>query len=384
MKRAGLIITALGFFLFAQVAQADWTPAKRLSLTSGFSAYPAIGVDSSGSLHVVWNEEMSGSSEIFHKKSSDGGATWTTSIRMTWTSGASQVPAIAVGSSGNLYVVWQDDTPGNAEVYYKKSTDGGATWTSGKRLSFTPADSRDPAIAFDSSGNLHLVWWEDTRANSEIYYRKSTDEGATWTSGKKISLTGGASYAPAIAVDLSDNLHAVWTDTTDCIYELYYAKSTVGGATWTESKRITWSVGPSQFPAIVVDAFGNLNMGLQNYDAGNHEVYFKKSTDEGATWKANKRLTWNGGVSQSAAIAVDSPGNLHMVWDDDTPGNPEIYYRKSTDGGATWTPSKWLSWASSDSYNPAIVSDSFGNLHVVWWAYIPGNVEVFYRRFIKE
>ena len=201
-------------------------------------------------------------------------------------------------------------------------------------------------------------------------------EGLAWTSG--------ASYAPAIAVDLSNNLHVVWTDTTNCIWELFHTKSTDGGATWIKSKRITWSVGPSQFPAIVVDPFGDLNMVLQNYNAGNHEICFKKSTDGGVTWTASKRLTWNGGVSQSPAIAVDSSGNIHVVWDDDTPGNAEIYYKKSLDGGATWTPSIWLSWTSSDSYSPAIAFDSFGNLHVVWWAYIPGNVEIFYAKFIKS
>ena len=185
MKCIGLIIMALGFLLFAQVAQADWTPAKRLSWTSGFSAYPAIGVDSFDNIHMVWSEATSGNGEISYKKSTDGGATWTPGKRLTWNSGNSQIPAIALSSSDNLYMVWQDDTPGNAEIYFKKSTDGGATWTSGKRLSLTPADSRDPAITFDSSENLHVVWWEDTRANSEIYYRESTDEGATWTASQK-------------------------------------------------------------------------------------------------------------------------------------------------------------------------------------------------------
>jgi hypothetical protein len=27
-------------------------------------------------------------------------------------------------------------------------------------------------------------------------------------------------------------------------------------------------------------------------------------------------------------IAVDSLGHLHVVWNDDTPGNREIYYKK--------------------------------------------------------
>jgi len=47
-----------------------------------------------------------------------------------------------------------------------------------------------------------------------------------------------------------------------------------------------------------------------------------------AQWTPIKRITWNSGNSFMPAIAVDSSGNLHVVWDDDTPGNDEIYYRK--------------------------------------------------------
>jgi len=34
------------------------------------------------------------------------------------------------------------------------------------------------------------------------------------------------------------------------------------------------------------------------------------------------------GRLRASAIAVDSFGNPHVVWQDDTPGNREIYYRK--------------------------------------------------------
>jgi len=44
---------------------------------------------------------------------------WTPSQGLPWTTGDSKFPAIAVDSSGNLHVVWWDDTPGNSEIYYK-------------------------------------------------------------------------------------------------------------------------------------------------------------------------------------------------------------------------------------------------------------------------
>ncbi len=68
------------------------------------------------------------------------GDTWTTNKRLTNNAGASFYPAIAVDGS-NIYVVWEDDTPGNPEIYFKKSDDGGATWTTNKRLTNNAGDS---------------------------------------------------------------------------------------------------------------------------------------------------------------------------------------------------------------------------------------------------
>jgi len=46
------------------------------------------------------------------------------------------------------------------------------------------------------------------------------------------------------------------------------------------------------------------------------------------TWDPAVRITWNSGGSYRPAIAIDSSSNIHVVWDDDTPGNDEIYYKK--------------------------------------------------------
>ena len=56
MKRMVPMMFVLGFFLFAQSAQADWAPTKRLTWNSGDSPFPSMAVDSSGNVHVVWED----------------------------------------------------------------------------------------------------------------------------------------------------------------------------------------------------------------------------------------------------------------------------------------------------------------------------------------
>ncbi len=276
MRRIKLIFGVLGFFLFTQVAQAQWTPAKRITWTPDSSKGQTIAVDSSGHLHVLWYDYWEpGNTEIYYKKSPDGGTTWTAGKRLTWTSGGSYSPAMAIDSSGNLQVVWEDSTPGNSDIYYKKSPDAGASWTAVRRLTWTSGNSHSPTIAADPSSRLHLVWDDDTPGNSEIYYKKSPDAGATWTAVKRFTWTSGTSSAPDVAADTTGNLYVLWNDNTP----------------------------------------------------GSGEIYYKKSPDAGASWTAVKRLTWNSGYSASPAIGADASGTLHVVWYDYTPGNWEIYYR---------------------------------------------------------
>jgi hypothetical protein len=119
-----VVILALGLLFFSQVAQGDWTTAQRLTWTSGFSGEPDIAIDSNNVIHVVWYDNRPGNNEIYYKNSSDGGTTWMASEKLTWNSGDSGWPDIAADPSGNLHLVWYDDTPGNREIFYRRFIKG--------------------------------------------------------------------------------------------------------------------------------------------------------------------------------------------------------------------------------------------------------------------
>ena len=171
MNRKWAAIGILGVLLSAQAAQAGWTPAKRLTWTSGGSFSAAIAVGSSGLIHVVWRDDTPGNNEIYYKGSADGGTTWSAAQRLSWTSSVSDAPAIAVDSNGTIHVTWQDSTSGNVEIYYRKSADGGTTWGVSQRLTWTSGNSYLPVLAVDSTGTVHIVWRDDLPGNIEVYYK---------------------------------------------------------------------------------------------------------------------------------------------------------------------------------------------------------------------
>ena len=379
MKRMAIVMLVFVSSFWAQTAYADWTPAKRLTWNSGFSFGPAVAIDSGNIIHVVWFDDTPGNSEIYYKKSTNGGTSWSVNQRLTWSSGYSSGPSMAIDSSDSIHVVWYDDTPGNNEIYYKKSTTGGTSWNPAQRITWTSGSSTVPAIAVDSSDAVHIVWQENISGNDEIYSKDSSDGGTTWTAAKRLTWTSSDSRNPALAIDSSDIIYAVWDDPSPGNSEIFGKRSTDGGVTWSSVRRLTWTSGWSYGPDIAIAPPNTIHLVWGAEIPGDTEIFYKGSTDGGETWSPAKQLTWNSGASGSVSVATDSANDVHIVWMDSTPGDPEIYYRKSADGGTTWSASQRLTWTSGNSYSPVLAIDSTNTVHVVWRDDLPGNIEIYYK-----
>lgn len=310
-----------------------------------------------------------------------GAQTWTATKRLTWNLNYSYDAAIAIDSSNGLHVVWMDETPGNREIYYKRSTDAGTTWTT-KRLTFNTGDSNEPAIAAYPSDYFHVVWHDDSPGNNEIYYKRSSIGGSTKPT-KRLTFSSGDSTVPAVAVDSTNHIHVVWEDDTPGNLEIFYIMSTDGGTSWTTTTRLTNNSGVSEHPSIAVDSNNHIHVVWEDWTPGDGEIYYKKSTDAGATWVSTKRLTWNSGTTVRPALAVDSNSGVHVVWQDSSPLNYEIFYRRSTDGGTSWDGVKRLTWNSGTSGSPSIVVDTDTHINVVWGDSTPGHYEIFYKKGIQ-
>jgi BNR repeat-containing family member len=380
MKRIGRGIVSLGLVLCVQVAQAFWSPVQRVTWTSGESTNPAMAVDSNGGVHIAWSDATPGNWEIYYKASPDGGTTWGTAKRLTRTPDKSYRPDIAVVSGSVIHVVWYEETSSNREVYYSKSTNGGTTWSEAKKLAGTVGGNRAPVIAIYSVNVLHVVWYGAEPGNSQIYYRRSLNGGATWSAAKRLNWSSGNCFYPALAVDSTGGVHVVWYDYSPGNAEIYYKRSTDGGTTWSTSQRLSVTSCPSYDPDIAIDSTGVIHVVWHENDTVANDIYYKKSTDGGLAWTVKKRLTWTSGNSWSPALAIDSLNTVHIVWHDFTPGNWEVFYKNGADGGTTWGTAQRLTRNSESSLDPAIATDSNDFVHVVWTDYAPGNGEIYYRK----
>jgi hypothetical protein len=103
-------------------------------------------------------------------------------------------------SGNNVYVVWRDNTLGNFDIFYR-STDGGSSFGSTVNLSNNGGDSGGTAQSIAASGNnVYIVWQDNTPGNSEVLLRKSVNAGDAFGSTINYSHNSGDSIAPTIAV----------------------------------------------------------------------------------------------------------------------------------------------------------------------------------------
>jgi len=378
MKKKNFLIMLLvsGLFYLSHVALAYWLPAKRLTWNPGESQSPAIAVDSNDHIHVVWADETPGNYEIYYKKSTDGGASWTVK-RLSFNAGDSKYPAIAVDSNNHIHVVWEDKTPGNCDIYYKKSTNGGTSWTV-KKLSYNSGDSNYPAIAIDSNNHIHVVWADKTPSNYEIYYKRSTNGGTSWTV-KRLTYNSGSSYFPRIAINTFNHIHVVWMDYTPGNSEIYYKKSTNNGTSWT-TKKLTYNSGSSIFPDIAINSNNHIYVLWGDSTPGTDQLYYKKSTNNGTSWTTNRLTYTYDNSSNHPSIAIDSNNHIHVVWEEGyVPLIYNLYYMKSTDGGANWHIEPFFA-NGGFSLVPRTAADSTNFIHVVWYNDITGKSEIYYRK----
>lgn len=358
-----------------------WVNPIRLTWNTSTSSHPVAIEDSLNRVHIIWSDK-SGLKDLYYKRSTNGGANWGPLQQLTWTGLSDTLsPSLTVDSNNVLHLVYEEDIMVDCEIYYKKSTDGGQNWSAPVRLTWNTGYSMNPSICVDSTDNIYVLWQDDTPGDSEIYFKCSTNGGGTWSSLQRLTWNSRDSSNPRIKSSAGSTLHIVWHERLNSTnYEIYYKKSTNGGMNWNPPTRLTWTSNKAMYPEITVEPAGNIHVAWEYGDIGDKEIYYKQSLDDGNTWSTVSRLTWMGGESRDPTITADVYGTIAIAWNDDNSGNYDIYYKESTDNGQTWTPLDRITWTSGSTWKPFLGTGPSGALHLVYTENSAGNYEIFHKK----
>jgi len=230
----------------------------------GIGADPFVAPD--GTLHVAWHDQTNA---IVESSSTDGGQSFgathliaSTNVSFDIAAPAESTRGVLIYPScdsdrstgpnrGSLYCVWEDETTtgDGLDVFSSRSTDGGQTWSSPLRVNddahglandqFYQWLSVDP-----SNGSLNVSFYDTrldpTHLSTNVYYARSTD--------------GGLSYSPNVRVtDASTNETCCGAQLGDQ-YGDYEGMSAVNGVVrpiWTDRREAVQALNEEVFSSTI-------------------------------------------------------------------------------------------------------------------------------------
>ncbi len=359
-----------------------WGTNRQLNDDGGVASQydPVLALDISGTLHVAWRdyrEDGTGQpdADVYYARSIDGGFTWSSDVKVS-DDGDSKVnqSELAIATSGSVvYLAWRDSRGGDENIYFASSSDG-VTWSANRQVNDDAgsADQGRPSLATDSQGHLHLAWQDRRNGNYDIYYATSSNGGATWSTNERVSQDAGSAdqTAPALAVkNDGSQVYVAWQDGRNGDDDVYFARSASGA--WTEA-RINNDAGSATqgSPALGRSASGTLHLAWRDARNGSNDIYFARSTNSGATWSANMKVNDDVGLhDQEAATVVEGPsGEVLLAWEDLRGVSYDIYVSRSQNDGQSWGANESAISEGGDAgqHLPAGVIGTQGNAYLVW------------------
>ncbi len=361
--------------------KSNLSETNNLTQNDNDSVYPQIS-SSSDNIYIVWQESVGSygttNYDIFFKKSNDNGDNFGSPINLSDNAGFSEHPQIA--SVGNLiYVVWVDDSSGEREIMFSKSSDSGKTFSNSIVISRNSMSPYHVELAAEGQ-NVYVVWNSFGMETSNIILlSKSNDAGKTFGELTEIGVGDMETY-PKIAAN-ADEYYITWDRSENKATEILLIK----GHKDFKMDNITQlgklnndgiDGGESQ---VAVDADHVIVSWASNIPVDKKYVYISSSMNKGNSFTNNIPLS-STNSSNVENILIDD--NLYLVWQDNIDGNQEIFYTKSNTNGTSIYKSINVSNNIGISECPSITVSTSG-IHMIWEDDTTGNHDVLYKRLDK-
>ncbi|MBI4469366.1 MAG: hypothetical protein HY650_08615 [Acidobacteria bacterium] len=331
---------------------------------------PEVAV-SSTTIHTLWvTERADGSGHIYYRRSLNGGLTFEAKVlvasdtRNFWTDATVKRMAVD-GTTVHIALIFN-----NASVGYYRSIDNGASFEP-RRILFTEPGgdgTRSTGARIDaSSGNVSIAWRRGRNImqgpkDSSIAVLSSSNGGATFNQGVTVLSDPNAdSLSVQDLRRIGQNVYIVYTHTarigvTDDYYtDLWFSVSSDGGVNFNhhvlsepakDGYHRTSPIMQDQHSVAKMAIVGtNVHVTWTGLDSENvFSVFYRRSTDQGATFGPLMNLSGNllppGRIPRYGLETIAAKGSflyvVFVVINASGPVIPSIYLRRSADGGASF------------------------------------------------
>ncbi|MDE1876801.1 MAG: exo-alpha-sialidase [Thaumarchaeota archaeon] len=341
-------------------------------------------------------------SSVFFRKSIDGGSSFDKIIPLGNNSRSAN-PMVAT-SGNNVYVTWMENWggQGNSYVMFERSTDGGNTFSTPMRLSNNDGEA-GPQKIIASGNSVYLLILYSLQGNTaeRVSLLSSHDNGTTF--GMPTTVLEDTQTRGSVDMVISEDGNLIYVsgqnsgkcpiDTMNCQYKIFLEKSTNGGTSFEDPITVKTTNQSIAYP-IMTTSDGNVYLAWSELMGDNRILFLAKSNDKGST--VSKPVVFSQEIGESSFPQLVANGkNVFLAWDysnesiilnekyhnnivTDSPVSG-FFFAKSTDGGSTFSSPVNLSGIAGTSYWSNIAS-SDNNVFVSWGTKFNDTQEVFIKK----
>jgi hypothetical protein len=375
--RLVLLAAALPALALATSPQVTWSEPVEIASGDAFQGAwrmnesdfryvddPTVALTRDGALGVAWVDQAQ-KDVLFQSYGPDGQPRLARPVNVSRSPRIfSWLPRMVISprNANHVFVLWQEIVfsggSHGGEIYFARSTDGGATFTDPVNLSNTPAGAGKGRLtrhlwhngsldlALTPEGHLYAAW---TEYEGALRVSRSTDGGGRFS--RPVLVAGNdptPARGPSLAVDATGTVHLAWTIGEDRAADIHYTRSTDRGRTFEEPRRILRSGGHADAPKLAADSRGVVHLVYAESPAGPFQRYHirhSRSRDSGRTFDTPQEIS--GGrlerfeSAHFPALSIDGADNLVVLWElfPRREHRPQgLGFAASGDGGKTFAP----------------------------------------------
>src|SRR5712692_4992911 len=195
--------------------------------------------------------------------------------------------------------------------------------------------------------------------------------------GERVSDPEKQSDWPAVAAAADGSFYAIYVVWNDKDADSIVVRRKDPSGKWEEPVTIADGAWDHYSPTIVARGAGALAIWSGQAQSG-FDLYSAEISPNGKVSKP-AQLTRAPFSDFNARAVSDSAGNVTVVWQSFRAGNADIYARRLS--GKRWLPEVRVSTSDANDWEPAIALDKRGVAWISWDSYDAGNYDVFLRSF---
>ena len=254
----------------------------------------------------------------------------------------------------------------NGRIRVSRSTDGGNTWSPEAEIYQGTFGHylESPRLAYDSNGNLHLVFWAGLGTGRKIYYRyvaagANTGVAGNWQNGGNPCTN---CVTPDLTADNKGNVYLAY-ESPDNYIGVLRRPGLSGG--WGALQKV--SFGKRIRGAIAVTPDDKIHVTMYNVDQDIAQ-YARYTSYTNFTQETLTQIS-DGTFQSQTDITSDASGVVHMVWKDED----RYWHRQYANGSLSGATAISLGQSGSNSFGYLTVeADSNGNVYVAWPTNVSG------------